>query len=388
MPEEAMKLLELNLELTAFVLAIQIMRLWRFNSIRLEAGETKRLDISLGLIVGNLHGDITDARTEAPIAGARVELLGFAYTTTGSTGYYEIDDVPFGIYTLKVSHPDYEDYSLEVTMSKTTQRQDISLYPKPGAADFTFVATDSTTGEPIAGMSIELYDISHCPTCPVLSDLSKPAGSCITDASGRCSISVTAPGVFDFLATHPDYGDYTGRYSIEVGETIEVSIATTPIEYEMGLVSCEWTTPVPYGGSTTINIKFRFGPFPFPDYTGQQEIHIFLGVPLHFAGDLFEWHPMSCCCYSHTWEGMEGKGEPLEEGKLYEFTVEAVMEYWPIVDGWSGVPEPIPRGIYPMEIQIAKVELDPTQPVYGQGCRGTGRTIPAWKKYLGDIEIV
>lgn len=81
-------------------------------SIELTGGETKRLDIQLTPIYAppqpaTLDGYITDEETDAGIAGASVELVNYVSATTDASGYFRIESIEPGIYTVRISHPDY-----------------------------------------------------------------------------------------------------------------------------------------------------------------------------------------------------------------------------------------------------------------------------------------
>ena len=83
-------------------------------SITFAEGESKSLNVTLTPVPpapASLYGYVKDAETMAAVVGARVELIGFGYTTTDSSGYYMITGIPPGTYDGKVSHPDYYDYT-------------------------------------------------------------------------------------------------------------------------------------------------------------------------------------------------------------------------------------------------------------------------------------
>ena len=83
-------------------------------SITFAEGESKSLNVTLTPVPpapASMYGYVMDAQTNTPVIGARVELIGFGYTTTNSSGYYTITDIPPGTYSGKVTHPDYYDYT-------------------------------------------------------------------------------------------------------------------------------------------------------------------------------------------------------------------------------------------------------------------------------------
>lgn len=82
-------------------------------SITLSPGEQRQLNVQLTPLPiedAQLWGQVTDAHTLAPVAGATVKLIGdqpYQQITNGE-GLYDIYPIIPGTYTVEVSHPDYE----------------------------------------------------------------------------------------------------------------------------------------------------------------------------------------------------------------------------------------------------------------------------------------
>lgn len=81
--------------------------------IVLNPGEQKQLDVQLTPLPvepARLSGYVTDADTQAPIAGATVKLIGDQtyQQSTNIDGLYDVSPVIPGTYMVEVSHPDYE----------------------------------------------------------------------------------------------------------------------------------------------------------------------------------------------------------------------------------------------------------------------------------------
>jgi len=72
---------------------------------------------------GRIEGTVVDGDGE-PIAGAEVKVKGTdIVTTTDENGHYILENVPVGEQVVEISHPDYEDLELDVSVSEgeTTQ---------------------------------------------------------------------------------------------------------------------------------------------------------------------------------------------------------------------------------------------------------------------------
>jgi len=80
--------------------------------ITLESGEQYELNITLTALIvnGRVFGNISDATTGDPIVGATIQLQGNQsyITASGPTGFYELNDVIPGSYTVTISAVGYE----------------------------------------------------------------------------------------------------------------------------------------------------------------------------------------------------------------------------------------------------------------------------------------
>ena len=86
---------------------------------------------------GILRGTLSDKETGKPVAGANVSLIGTGlWDLTDDSGYFEIKQVPAGIYTLNISHIEYnnikmtdvriaDDATREINISLTKRKTDL-----------------------------------------------------------------------------------------------------------------------------------------------------------------------------------------------------------------------------------------------------------------------
>ena len=105
---------------------------------------------------GMVSGIITDTKTGKPIPGVTVSLLG-QMVKTGIDGKYVFTEIRYSdTYNLVVMGTDYQP-KMEKFKLRTAQIQlNISLAPKFGAV--SGIITDSATGKPIPGATINLLD--------------------------------------------------------------------------------------------------------------------------------------------------------------------------------------------------------------------------------------
>jgi Carboxypeptidase regulatory-like domain/TonB-dependent Receptor Plug Domain len=122
----------------------------RREPLRLNSGTIKKKDLILGLTnqtePGDILGVVRDLRTGAPIVGAEVAIDEVGLTgITNSRGVFTFQDVPWGIYILRVTHLAYADavqafrlqggraHQIDVTMSEEAIELDpltVSVRPR------------------------------------------------------------------------------------------------------------------------------------------------------------------------------------------------------------------------------------------------------------------
>lgn len=112
-----------------------------------------------------LHGYITDAKSEAPLAGAEVTLLDqgnqvMATAEADEEGHYRFD-LPFGSYRLRATFPAYQPEGAAATLSAEDvpdgKQVDLAL-AKPEIICVTGVVSDEKTGAPIPRAKIVVTD--------------------------------------------------------------------------------------------------------------------------------------------------------------------------------------------------------------------------------------
>ena len=109
-----------------------------------------------GALSGMVSGIITDIRTGKPIPGVTVSLLG-QMVETGEDGKYVFTEVRYSdSHNLTTMDLDYQPKMRKFELRTEQVQLNISLSPKFGAV--SGVITDGTTGNPIAGATVNLLD--------------------------------------------------------------------------------------------------------------------------------------------------------------------------------------------------------------------------------------
>ncbi|MGK9476365.1 TonB-dependent receptor [Melioribacter sp. OK-6-Me] len=91
-----------------------------------------------------LKGKVTDSKNGNAIQNA-VVFISYNYMAyTNSEGYYEIKDIPEGIYKIKISRLGYKSFSSTININSHSSTMDFILEPSPIELDEVIVSTDRT----------------------------------------------------------------------------------------------------------------------------------------------------------------------------------------------------------------------------------------------------
>nr|WP_311463885.1 carboxypeptidase regulatory-like domain-containing protein [uncultured Ottowia sp.] len=135
-------------------------------SVHVEPGRRYELPVEL-LPQANpqhrLYGQVVDAVSQQPVAGAKVALTGAGAVTTAANGAYEFASVLPGDAQLEVTRDGYAAYRQTLRLTGTTEAR-IPLTPlsQPGAIrwDVSGTVVDADTLEPLAGAQLVLEEVS------------------------------------------------------------------------------------------------------------------------------------------------------------------------------------------------------------------------------------
>ncbi len=101
------------------------------------------------LIIGNtaaqniiLTGKVSDSKNGSAIRGAAVFISYDYLTYTNNEGYYSINNIPNGIYKIKVSHLGYKPAYVKMNINSSSKLKNFTLDPSPIELDEVMVKTD------------------------------------------------------------------------------------------------------------------------------------------------------------------------------------------------------------------------------------------------------
>ena len=170
------------------------------NVIHVQGAAGKKLvmpEITLGQ-GEDFIGEVLDADTEQPVAGARIALSDPAKierlrlvrperlvnaVTTGMGGFYKIGGSPRGLLMLVVAHPGY----LTEFVPVNTKERPKTVYLHRGGAISGMVR--GSRGQPLAGARVV-----------AVSEAALDGGEVVTDSSGRYRITGLRPGSYQLAA--------------------------------------------------------------------------------------------------------------------------------------------------------------------------------------------
>jgi hypothetical protein len=195
-------------------------------------GQTATLNFALAPAgVGTVGGQVTDAATGSPVAGATVSYLG-GTTTTDSGGMYTLTSLPDGNTTVTAARPGYTPQSATVVITTgNTTTQDFSLAPLPGSIGGT--VTDSVTGLAISGAAV-----------------SYSGGAASTDPGGAYSLTTVAEGSYVVTAGAASYSPQSKSVSVGAGANVAQNFALTPLPGTVSGTVVDIATGTPLSGAT------------------------------------------------------------------------------------------------------------------------------------------
>ncbi len=174
------------------------------------SGDVTPLDFHLDFCAGEITAQVKDAITDFPLAGAAMEIkygaVVVANLYTDPDGFYSIDDLPAGSFSLSVSKKDYQSKTLgAIEVFGTITTVNLTLNPQPGAV----------TGNVSSAAAISNASVT-------VSDGNGVVWSTITDSNGDYTVEGLAPGNY----------------------TITVSAAGFQVQFKAAMVSSNATTVV------------------------------------------------------------------------------------------------------------------------------------------------
>ncbi|MFB9278048.1 carboxypeptidase regulatory-like domain-containing protein [Cohnella cellulosilytica] len=172
--------------------------------------------------LAGLSGRIQSRATGMSVPGAQIELISGGRTTAGAasngSGYYSFTGIVPGSYALTVSAPLFQTATADVTLANgEVAMRNVQLVPLPSGLQGTVTASD--TGQPIAGVSVQLSDVVEV-----------TAAGATSDASGLYRLTDVTPGTYRVSFSAPGFQHNDQPVTLEPGavRTLNVALAPNP----------------------------------------------------------------------------------------------------------------------------------------------------------------
>ena len=124
---------------------------------------------------GTLRGFVTDSNSKEPVLFAAVYLEGTSYSTqTDVNGYYSINKIPFGTYTLVIASVETEEFREEIVVERSLTSRNYEVGSKTyqvGTAEISTSGTEQQNQVRIGVESIQPQDIKKIPSIGGTPDL-------------------------------------------------------------------------------------------------------------------------------------------------------------------------------------------------------------------------
>ena len=181
--------------------------------------------------VGTVQGQVTDAVTGSPVAGATVSYVG-GTATSDSGGMYTLASLPDGNSTVTATRSGYTDQSAVVVIATgSTTNQDFALAPLPGS--IKGVVTDSVTGAKIGGAAV-----------------SYSGGAATTDSAGAYSLTGVTEGSYAVSVSAAGYNPQSPQVSVGPGANVVKNFALVPLPGTVTGTVADIATGTPLAGAT------------------------------------------------------------------------------------------------------------------------------------------
>lgn len=205
------------------------------NETRVENFALPRTLASIsGTVIISGNGPLSSA--EVDVFDVNGVLVGSAQT--GSDGSYLVSNLTAGRYQVTADAEGYLEESVELTLAEGEVKTGVNFALSPGAdGDITGQVTERRTGNPLAGVLIQLFDLNG--------DL---VNEVTTNEEGLFSLLGVQPGSYELRALAEGFVPFTTSVQLRAGEKLFVPITLQAI------------TPVPPSGKAQFYVVIGGGP--------------------------------------------------------------------------------------------------------------------------------
>ncbi|MDW7650497.1 MAG: carboxypeptidase regulatory-like domain-containing protein [Bacillota bacterium] len=189
-------------------------------TVTVMSGVAEELNFILEIQPGVLEGTVTDLLLD-PISGAFIlvtdhNLSTVATTVADNDGLYRLTGLAPGNYRITAKADDFQNRTVGATIvAGETTVLNFALKALPGSIK-GFV-TDQLTGDPLAGVSVQVFDGSGV-----------PVASAVTDGDGEYAVTGLSPGFYHLKFEFANFQSLTTGAAVAPGETTDISPVLHP----------------------------------------------------------------------------------------------------------------------------------------------------------------
>jgi len=209
---------------------------------------TTTVSLALDPAGGTIAGVVTDASSGNPISAASIQVFQgptlVVSVLTDPDGSYSVSDIAPGSYSVVASADNHQDKVLgAIVLSNATTTVNFALDPSPGSIAGN--VTDAVTTNPIAGVSIQIFD---GPT--LIADT-------LTDPNGDYLVTDLAPGSYAVNATKAGYQTQVIGATVASNSTTTVNFALITNPGAIAGTVTDAVTTNPIAGATILVFRGR-----------------------------------------------------------------------------------------------------------------------------------
>ncbi|HCJ09660.1 MAG TPA: hypothetical protein DHW14_00640 [Clostridiales bacterium] len=214
-------------------------------SVAVTAGQTTEVAVALEPQPGRVTGTVTRAATGRPLPG--VEVLAFTSggvpagrSVTGPDGRYLVEGLAPGSYELSYNLGGFAERTVGVVLEPAQEAVvDVTLTADPG--NISGLVTDASTGRPLEGVEVKVYDSGDVLEATVL-----------TDPAGRYEIPGRRPDAYTLVFALEGFGTTQAGALVGPGETVEVDVRLTPGAGWVRITVLDQDTGLPLAGAEVV----------------------------------------------------------------------------------------------------------------------------------------
>lgn len=183
--------------------------------------------------VGTVKATVREDRTKSTLENVIVNIGSYS-GVTNAQGICYIKSIPFGEYTIKINHEDYDAFTSEMKVYEEIESEDFILTQQNQKTDIYFTVQDDFSGYKINGAHVNLYNTQR-----------KDTTSATTDENGTCSFKGYLRNNYEATITHGAFENKVITINaIEKQYNIVAEMKHNPVTVNVSVINIYTDDPV------------------------------------------------------------------------------------------------------------------------------------------------